>query len=100
MRKLLLVLPVLLIGCTTTGNIGDTDIQRELDVSCRAIGTSLSAIAPHWEKLNESQQKVVLEVRDRSEPICYAPDAPKTGETLNMLLVYRRQIEGVEAEVK
>lgn len=99
MRALcVLALALLLAGCET--NILARDFQREADVSCRAIGASLAALAPHRQRLPDVVEATVQTIREEAEPLCTAPDAPKGADVADRLVQMAYNLLTVEKEIQ
>lgn len=96
MRTLLALAVVLpLAACSALSD----DTQKIADVSCRAIGGSLSALASVKAELPPRAVTEIDRIADRSEGPCQAPEPPDDVSTAKALLDWAAELIQHEREI-
>jgi hypothetical protein len=87
-----LALAAIVAGCASNP-------QATADVSCRAIGASLAALAPFRADMPDAAEDRVQRFRERSEPLC-APGtpAPTDAATVGALAAMAFELVTLEKE--
>lgn len=97
MKKLILAAALLaLAACANLNN----NPQLTADVSCRAIGASLEALAPLRASLPVSVVSRIQGVRERSEPLCTAASPPANIAAATSLGVMAAELITIEKGAK
>lgn len=91
-----------LSACQSTGDgrFEERSFAMEADVACRAIGASLATLAPHRKTLPEGVEQNVERVRQRAEPLCYAPNPPRGADVARELTTLAFDLLSTERQLK